>query len=77
MKCPCEDCLIIPICRFKEYSRMMKCSIVFEYLYYRRPLSPTNRNSKFKSRIFIIRDIVKPDSWMAKMKHGRVEMSSQ
>ena len=32
MKCPCEDCLCVPICRHKRYIPLIKCSILNNYL---------------------------------------------
>jgi len=32
MKCPCEDCLCVPICRHKRYIPLVKCSMLNKYL---------------------------------------------
>jgi len=32
MKCPCEDCLCVPICRHKRYIPLIKCSLLKDYI---------------------------------------------
>lgn len=33
MKCPCEDCICLPICRYKRFSHLVgECSKVWDYL---------------------------------------------
>ncbi len=33
MKCPCQDCLCVPICRYKDYYILKKCSLLAAYYY--------------------------------------------
>jgi hypothetical protein len=78
-KCPCEDCLIIPICRLKEYSRMMKCDIIYKYLYNKYPTEPAhqNRNNKFHKRIITVKEIVNPYRWTVETNGGFVELRNR
>jgi hypothetical protein len=77
MECPCKDCLIIPICKSKVYSKMMKCSIIYDYLYDKLPLRPDNRTSKFELRIFIVEQIVNPDRWVSVMTDEGIQIQGK
>ncbi len=32
-KCPCIKCICMPICRTKNYTNLMKCTLVHSYVY--------------------------------------------
>ena len=58
MKCPCEDCLCVPICRHKIYTKLVECSLITEYLidprlFWARPLD----------RILKVEECLKPIIW--------------
>ena len=59
IKCPCEDCLCVPICKHKDYSDLFyKCSLIDDY----------TREKPFKakmssSRLKIVVDILQPSKW--------------
>jgi len=56
MKCPCEDCLCVPICRHKRYIPLMKCSILHDYL-----MKPSISSSY--NKIEKITSILDPTRW--------------
>ncbi len=55
--CPCNECMCIPICRYKSWTNLMvNCSLIYKY-------SITfNNGLPFYYRI-IIRNILKPTQW--------------
>jgi hypothetical protein len=59
IKCPCEDCLCVPICRHKNYTSLFyDCSLIDDY----------TREKPFKAkmsspRVKILEDILKPSKW--------------
>ncbi len=58
MKCPCEDCLCVPMCRHKEYIRLTQCLLLKEYLI--RPCNPTIRPT---NRVRKLKEILQPTLW--------------
>ena len=63
MNCPCENCICLPVCRHKKYSRLFKdCSLIKEYI----PFG--NRKKKY---LYQIEEIMKPTCWrLKKNKEG-------
>jgi len=64
MKCPCEDCLCLPICRHKRYIPLIKCSILKKYLM-NASLSPSTK------KIMIISKILEPTRWTYRSKKNK------
>ncbi len=60
-KCPCEDCLCVPICRHKRYIPLIECSILKEYLMKASISTPSNKIEK-------IATILKPTRWTYRYK---------
>ena len=66
-RCPCKDCVCIPICRNKDYVDLFKdCYLVDEY---------TSSKSKYivlrdQNKICNIQDILKPSAWLFKKVKG-------
>ena len=60
-KCPCENCLIIPICRHKDLDKLLKCEPLSIYLM-RYIASIAASKERIKLRQGVI-DIVKPTQW--------------
>jgi len=56
MKCPCEDCLCVPICRHKHYFIIEKCPLVSAYL------CVTNREIRIK-KITNVKKFLHPTTW--------------
>lgn len=59
MKCPCEECLCIPICRHKIYVELVKCSLIKKYLI--EPLIFYTRPAK---RMLKVEKYLNPISWI-------------
>ena len=59
MKCPCENCIILAVCRHKPYYRLFQeCSLIEEYA----PLWNT-RVKRDPKQIKEIHDILNTTSW--------------
>lgn len=58
MKCPCKNCLCIPICSHKKYSDLVKCSLLKVYL-----IDPCTASIRPPKRIRKIVKIIKPTNW--------------
>jgi hypothetical protein len=59
MDCPCVDCLCIPSCKQKTYQRIMKCSLLKNYLFIKHETTPT---VMFKHRMVIVLKALKRES---------------
>ncbi len=58
MKCPCEDCLCVPICSQKLYTELIKCSLIREYL-----IEPTYTKKRPTDRVIKIFKLLQPTIW--------------
>jgi hypothetical protein len=60
-RCPCKDCICIPICRNKDYVDLFNdCYLLDKY---------TSSKSKYvvlrdEKKIYKIQDILKPNAWL-------------
>lgn len=63
MKCPCEDCLCVPVCRYKGYLVLLECSLLNEYLI--KPYDPSKRPIK---RLQKTKKILHPTRWTYDMR---------
>jgi len=62
MKCPCEDCLCVPVCRHKNYFALfLGCCLIDKYV--KKPNDGTNHYT-----IKITQKILKPTLWKASGK---------
>lgn len=61
-KCPCVDCICIPICRHRHLNAFLgSCELVREYLMrYVSSLSPSIRRTKCRQKTIAI---LKPTQW--------------
>jgi len=46
---PCIDCLCKPVCKHKPYIRLMKCHLVYNFIYKRPYASEDNHYTRMKS----------------------------
>lgn len=67
MKCPCEECILIPVCKHKLPPEIIKsCELVDSFLGIKftskrgRPASITNR---YRHRLRIVKMILEPTRW--------------
>ena len=58
MKCPCEECLCVPICRNKVYVKLVQCSLLETYL-----IDPLNFTKRPPQRVAKIEKILDPIIW--------------
>jgi hypothetical protein len=66
-KIPCEECLLVPICRYKDYRELVRnCLLIFDLLYFDRLLDSTCRTSDFRNKVLGIEQTVKPTRWFIK-----------
>lgn len=66
MKCPCENCICLPVCRHKKYySLFIDCSLIKKYI--------PNHNSVLKKNKDKLEEIMKPTYWSFKNQKGWVE----
>ncbi len=66
VKCPCEDCICIPICRHKHLNSFFACELIKEYLMeYVSSLSPSARRAKCRHEVL---KILKPTQWSVDLK---------
>lgn len=64
IKCPCEECICVPICRHKHYSQMVRdCIIIGYHLYEEGDFSSKNRVRRFYSYLDIVRYTLNPTKW--------------
>ena len=64
-KCPCIDCVCIPICRHRSFSEMLtRCSIIHEY-----ENSHMERNGEeYFISLLELEKVLKPTNWCYKGK---------
>jgi len=58
-KCPCEDCICIPVCKQKSFYKLFRDCIYLRI--YEPAYAVTNRNDI--SRLQAINDILKSEAW--------------
>lgn len=58
-KCPCENCICIPICHSKEYTSLIdQCSLVTKYL-----IEPRDRTVRPIKRLQKVKELLNPVFW--------------
>ncbi len=62
MKCPCKDCICIPICRHKPLDKLLRGCVLLTN-YFVKHISPIGETEKrIKVRQVVI-DTIKPSQW--------------
>lgn len=78
MAIPCKNCLILPVCREKEYTDLMyHCKIIRNFFYYeeRYDLHATSRKGNFRKDIYELREILKAEKWeITKSDNGLIHV---
>jgi hypothetical protein len=59
MDCPCYDCLLIPACKNKTFSYLMKCIHIENYLNLRLPENLNDRRIEYSNRFNLMLDALK------------------
>ena len=61
---PCEDCILIPVCRHKTYDFLfIDCHKLFDKLYSTRVLDMNYRETHYKQLIKEVQKTLKPSRW--------------
>jgi len=59
--CPCNKCICMPICRLKQYPKLVNCKLVWSYL--KNPFNwigmPERENGKLK----LVHKYLEPTRW--------------
>ncbi len=59
IKCPCEDCICIPVCKYKSFYKLFRDCIYLRI--YEPAYAATNRNDV--TRLKTINDTLKSEAW--------------
>lgn len=63
-KCPCIECACRPICKHKDYPKLIKeCDIVWEYISAIPYFSLTPKSRSFAPQIKKVFDVLQPTAW--------------
>ena len=61
---PCEECLLIPICRHKKYQQFVReCESIYSELYIDKIFDATCREYNFKHLILKVETLMNPTKW--------------
>jgi hypothetical protein len=64
---PCKECLLIPVCKYKNYGILIKdCDPMYNYLYFghdKQDLIVATRKHNFDTNIKKLYLILKPTEW--------------
>ena len=61
-KCPCEECICIPVCRHQTVRELIdKCVKINYYLYYHGKLKQPRQD--YDNRIIVVEYVLKPTEW--------------
>lgn len=76
---PCEKCPLIPICRHKQYSTLLKeCTTLYDLMYfdrgYRTP-NIDNRVKDFHEKCLELATLIKPTRWHYTENHKIMRIS--
>ena len=64
VKCPCIDCLVIPICREKSYGRLVSaCHLIGEFVIIAMDGKPKNPLDRDRVRLRELVRVLKPVYW--------------
>jgi hypothetical protein len=69
LKCPCNNCPCVAICRLKLYARLVECELLAKYItYYRVPIA--TYDPSWRIPIF---DSLRPTTWTIDVNSGRFD----
>jgi hypothetical protein len=62
---PCKDCLLKPICKYKEFFILTnECKLVARYLYFDGITTPATRKPDFNKRVELLKKCLLPTEWL-------------
>ena len=71
LKCPCINCLMIPICRHREFDDLMRtCKLVLHSLYYQNTPADGSRSRDYSKKITLMIEHIKPLKWEAEIDNS-------
>ena len=85
-KIPCQNCVLIAVCRHRDYHDMLNtCKLLESFLYKKRTRNETEvsvcvqRAAYFNRNIVKVRDILRPTDWYldTTMKHYAIRKYSE
>ena len=63
-KCPCKDCICVPVCKHKVYNILLSgCHLIKKKLYFKGPLSDKIRRRRFTKAVVNVEKYLKPVLW--------------
>jgi hypothetical protein len=66
LKCPCENCVCMAICRLKTYPELfLQCTLLLDY----EPRY-SSKNGRDYRKMYRLQDILKPINWQYKDEDG-------
>ena len=64
MKCPCKQCICVPICKHRVYNVLLnKCGLLKKYLFYKGQHHDSKRRRWFSKTILYAERCLKPKLW--------------
>ena len=64
MKIPCENCLLVPRCRHKEYSLLFnECKLIVSVMYTHGFADSRYRNHAWERNVIYLEKILRPTKW--------------
>ncbi len=68
-KCPCKDCICVPVCKHKVYNILVSgCQIVKKELYFRGPVTDKIRRKRFTKSVVDVEKYLKPVLWRVRIE---------
>jgi len=74
VQCPCENCICIPVCKIKEYGKLLdECNTLMTYFH--RNVEEINPSDKLhiiervRKNVLIVEDILQPIRWGVRVRH--------
>ena len=63
MRCPCVNCICVPVCRHKRYSILIRCDLIQEYMAWML-VKHVDHNIHGAMHRKIIYRVLKPTAWI-------------
>jgi len=65
IECPCHNCICVPICRQKEYFRLIDdCELLLKLLYKSTTIDSRNRKKDYPGMISEVYKELQPHHWI-------------
>lgn len=68
-KCPCKQCICVPICKHKAYKLFLSdCQLIKEELYFRGTVADKIRRTRFTKAVVDVEKYLKPVLWRVRIE---------